>query len=169
MIMDRIALILAIIGGCIVIVLTLLVGNYRYNGLGTGLIAQSINGEVQWYDFLLKLLFTAVTMGMGFRGGKIMPALVIGATFGAVIGPLIGMDVGIAAALCMVGALCGIMNCPITCIFWSVEVFGGTHLMLFVITSAVCYVFSGYCGIYPNQNIVYSKLGTKQVFDKKIH
>jgi len=161
-----------IIGGCAVIVLTLLVGSYTYNGLGAALIGKSIAGggaEIRWYDFLLKLLFTAVTMGMGFRGGKIMPALVIGACFGAVLGPLIGMDTGVAAALTMVGALCGIMNCPLTCIFWSVEVFGGDYLMLFVTTSAVCYVFSGYCGIYPNQNIVYSKLGTKQIFDRKIH
>ena len=159
-----------IIGGCAVIVLTLLVGSYKYNGLGAALIGQSVGGGegILWYDFLLKLLFTAVTMGMGFRGGKIMPALVIGATFGAVLGPLIGMDTGVAAALCMVGALCGIMNCPITCIFWSVEVFGGTHLLLFVITSAICYVFSGYCGIYPNQNIIFSKLGKKQVFDRKV-
>lgn len=63
----------AAVGGVLVILLTLLVGNRDYNGAGMDVITRAMAGEADWCAFLLKILFTAVTLGAGFKGGEIVP------------------------------------------------------------------------------------------------
>ena len=48
------------VGGVIVTAMTLLVGDYRFNGAGMDLALKAVGGEADWYSFLLKMLFTAV-------------------------------------------------------------------------------------------------------------
>ncbi|MEI2699609.1 MAG: chloride channel protein [Microthrixaceae bacterium] len=73
-----------LVGGVLVVVATLLAGTRAYNGLSIGLIERSlVGGEVPTAAFLLKLLFTAITLGSGFVGGEVTPLFVIGATLGA--------------------------------------------------------------------------------------
>ena len=43
------------------------------NGTGAVVIEAAIDGEAVPYAFLLKMLFTALTLGAGFRGGEIVP------------------------------------------------------------------------------------------------
>lgn len=80
------------VGSVIVLVLTLLVGDHRFNGAGMGMALAAVGGQADWYDFSLKLLLTAVTLAAGFKGGEIVPTFCIGATFGCVIGGLLGLD-----------------------------------------------------------------------------
>ena len=61
-------------GGALVLVLTLLVGSQDYNGAGDAVIRRMLAGETIPAAFLLKILFTALTLGAGFRGGEIVPA-----------------------------------------------------------------------------------------------
>ena len=61
------------VGGAIVVVLTLLVGDHRFNGAGMDMALEAVAGEADWYSFLLKLLFTAVTLSARFKGGEIVP------------------------------------------------------------------------------------------------
>ena len=70
------------VGGCIVIVMTLIVGTRDYNGSGVNIIEKAMNGEAFGFAFLLKIIFTAVTIGSGFRGGEIVPTMFIGSTLG---------------------------------------------------------------------------------------
>lgn len=71
-----------IVGGLLVIAITLLIGNYDYNGAGTDMIARAIEGNVPAYAFLIKMLLTALTLAAGYKGGEIVPAFFTGATFG---------------------------------------------------------------------------------------
>lgn len=148
----------AFIGGIIVIALTLIVGSESYNGIGTDVIASALGeGKAPTWGFLLKIIFTAVTIGFGFKGGEIVPTFFIGSTFGCVIGTLIGLDPGFAAALGLVSLFCGAVNCPIASIFLSIELFGAGGIVYFAVACAVSFALSGYFGLYSSQKIIYSK------------
>lgn len=152
----------AVIGGAIVLGLTLLIGSQRYNGAGMELVADAVaGGEINWYDFLLKLLFTVVTIAAGYRGGEIVPTFFVGAAFGAVFGPLLGLNTGLAAAIGMVAAFCGVTNCPVASVFLGVEVFGGEYMLFFMIACAMSYVCSGYFSLYSSQTVAFSKVVAK--------
>ena len=150
-------------GGVIIILLTLLVGNNYYNGAGGNLIETALHGEMPHAAFLWKIIFTAVTMGMGYKGGEIVPTLFIGAAFGNFIGPILGIDVSLAAAVCMVALFCAVVNCPIASLLLALEVFGRADLLLFAAACGVSYFFSGYYSLYSSQTIVYDKTGLERV------
>ena len=145
------------VGGAIVVVLTLLVGDHRFNGAGMDMALEAVAGEADWYSFLLKLLFTAVTLSAGFKGGEIVPTFCIGATFGCVLGGLLGLDPGIAAALGLVGLFCCATNSPFASIVLSIEMFGSANLYLFALVCVICFVLSGHSGLYASQIIQFSK------------
>ena len=148
-----------LIGSGLIIILTLIVGDQTYNGSSASLLTQAIEyGQAHPYDFILKILFTAITLQSGYKGGAVFPALVIGATFGCTFGWWLGLPVEFAAAIGMVAVFCGSVNCPVASIFLSAEVFGGVGLALFAIACAISFVFSGYFTVFPGQRFIYSKL-----------
>ena len=139
--------------------LTFLVGNYDYNGGGTGIIARAIyEGQAKPAAFLLKMIFTAITLSAGFKGGEIVPTFFIGATFGCIIGPLLGVPAQFAAAVCLIGTFCGAVNCPLASVILSVELFGSESIIYFSVVCFISYMLSGYSGLYSSQKIIYSKL-----------
>lgn len=144
-------------GGAIVLALTLLVGNQDYNGLGTEMIHSSFTGTAPPWAFLLKMLFTAVTLAAGFKGGEIVPSFFVGATFGCLFGNLAGLSPSLCAAAGMGAVFCGVTNCPITSLLICFELFGFQGMPYYLIAIAVSYVLSGYYGLYQSQKIVYSK------------
>lgn len=148
----------AVVGGCIVIALTKLVGTGDYNGAGMDVIERAVAGEASGWAWVLKLLFTAVTIGFGFKGGEVVPSFFVGATFGCVAGSLLGLPPGFAAAVGLVAVFCGAVNCPIASVILSIELFGSGGLLYFAMACAVSYLLSGYCGLYSSQTILYSKL-----------
>ena len=146
------------VGGALVIGLTLLVGNTDYNGAGMEVVQRAIGGEAVGWAWLLKLLFTAVTIGFGFKGGEVVPSFFVGATFGCVFGGLLGLPPAFAAAVGLVAVFCGAVNCPIASVFLSIELFGTGDLLYFAMACAISYLLSGYCGLYSSQTILYSKM-----------
>ena len=106
----------------------------------------------------IESMFTAVTLGCGFKGGEIVPTLFVGSTFGCAAGALLGLPAGFAAALGITGLFCGMTNCPLTSLLISVELFGADGLLCYAVVCAVSYVCSGYRGLYSSQTILYSKL-----------
>ena len=146
-----------VVGGAIVTVLTLIVGDHRYNGAGMDMALGAVAGEADWYDFLMKMLFTAVTLSAGFKGGEIVPTFCVGATFGCLVGGLLGLDPGFAAALGLVGLFCCATNSPIASIILSMEMFGSTNIYLFAFTCVIAFVISGNWGLYNSQIIQFSK------------
>ena len=147
------------LGGAVVTVLTLLVGDHRFNGAGMDMALAAVGGNADWYSFLLKMLFTAVTLSAGFKGGEIVPTFCIGATFGCVLGGLLGLDPGMAAALGLVGLFCCATNSPLASIVLSMEMFGSANLYLFAFVCVICFVLSGNSGLYASQIIQFSKAG----------
>ncbi len=150
-------------GGALVLGLTLLVGSQDYNGAGDAVIRRMLAGETIPEAFALKILFTALTLGAGFRGGEIVPVLFTGCALGTWVGPLLGLPHGFSGALGMAAVFCGATNCPLTSILLSCELFGGEGLPLYAMCCGVSYMLSGYYGLYSEQRIVYSKFRTELV------
>lgn len=146
------------VGGVIVIALTLIAGSDSYNGTGTDVIASALGeGKAPTWGFLWKIVFTAVTIGFGFKGGEIVPTMFIGAVLGCTVGPLLGIPAQFAAAIALVAVFCGAVNCPIASIILSVELFGSGELLYFALACGISYMLSGYFGLYSSQKIMYSK------------
>lgn len=148
----------AVAGGVLLIVMVWLAGTRDYCGAGMEVIGRAMQGEAVPWAFLLKIVFTAVAIGSGFKGGEIVPTLFIGAVFGNVAGGLLGLDPAFGACIGMVALFCGVVNCPIASLLLGLELFGGEGLVWFAAASAVSYLLSGYYSLYSSQKIVYSKL-----------
>ncbi len=146
-----------VVGAAIVVALTFLLGTYDYNGAGMDVITRAVGGEARVEAFLLKIVFTAITIAAGFKGGEIVPAFFIGSTFGCIVGPLLGMNPGFAAAIGFVALFCSVVNCPIASLLLSLEVFGAEGILLFAVACAVSYMLSGKGGLYRSQLIQFSK------------
>lgn len=145
-------------GGVVIIALTLLLGTTDYNGAGMDVIQRALNGQANGWAWLLKLLFTAITIGCSFKGGEVVPSFFVGAAFGCWVGTLLGLPPAFAAAIGLVAVFCGAVNCPIASVVLSVEMFGAEGMLYFAMACAISYVLSGYCGLYSSQTILYSKL-----------
>lgn len=157
------------VGGCIVIALTLLVGDQTYNGTGMNYIEEIMHtGTVIPLAFLLKMIFTAATLGAGYKGGEIVPTLFIGASFGCLVGNIMGFSPTLCAAVGMVSVFCGVTNCPISSLLISFELFGYDGMPYFLLSVAFSYMLSGYYGLYHSQKIIYSKYKTNYI-NRKTH
>lgn len=158
------------VGGAFIIVLTLLAGCPDYNGAGVDVIARAIGqGQARPWDFAVKILFTALTLEAGFKGGEIVPTFYIGATFGCAFGQLLGIPAGFAAAVGFAAMFAGVTNTMITSILLAAEVFGGAGLPYFGVACMLSFVFSGYNGLFSSQVIVFSKLREGRVMKKVNH
>ena len=149
-------------GGVIIAAMSYAVGDHRFNGAGMDMALGAIQGQGQWYFFLMKLLFTAVTLAAGFKGGEIVPTFCIGATFGLTVGSLLGLEAELAAALGLGGLFCCATNSPLASIVLSVEMFGGANVHLFALVCVICFVLSGHSGLYASQIIRFHKASTFQ-------
>jgi H+/Cl- antiporter ClcA len=139
-------------GGVAIIVLTMLVGTRDYNGLGLPVISEAVlGGEIFLGAFLLKILFTAVTIGSGFQGGEVTPLFFIGATLGSLLGHVMGVSPAFMATLGFFAVLAGSSNTPIACTLMGIEIFGAELGVYFAITCTVAYLLSGDRGIYSSQ------------------
>ena len=156
----------AIVGGLAVAILTFIIGTTDYNGAGMDVIGRAVAGEAEYEAFILKIIFTALTLGAGFKGGEIVPTLFVGATFGNVAGKLFGLGGSFGAGLGMAALFCGVTNCPLTSLILSIELFGTEGLIYYAVACAVSYKLSGYYGLYSAQKIVYSK-HRPEFIDKK--
>ena len=151
------------VGGCLVVILTLIVGSAEYNGSGMNIIEKCMEGQVQPEAFFLKIVFTALTIGCGFKGGEIVPSFCTGAAFGCLFGNLVGFSPSLSAAIGMTSVFCGVSNCPITSLLISFELFGYEGMPYYLLAVAFSYMLSGYFGLYNAQHIVYSKYKTNYI------
>lgn len=82
------------VGAAVLIGLTLLT-NGDYNGAGMEVIGRAIAGQADPWAWVWKLLFTAITIGCGFKGGEVVPSFFVGAAFGCVAAGLAGSPGGL--------------------------------------------------------------------------
>ena len=150
-------------GGTMIILMTLVIGSRDYNGAGMDIISNAINGSAKPEAFILKMIFTAITISVGYKGGEIVPTFFIGSTFGCVFGSVLGLDPCFGAAVGLVALFCGVVNTLITSIILSIELFGAGNIILFAIGCEVSYMESGYYSLYTSQKIMYSKIKAEYI------
>ena len=158
----------ALIFGTAVLVLTLLVGDQTYNGAGIDYINSCISGNDRPLGFLVKILFTVLSILAGYKGGEIVPSFFIGASLGCTFGELVGLSPSFCASVGMGAVFCGVTNCPITSLLICLELFGFEGAPYYMLAIAFSYLLSGYYGIYTSQTIVYSKYRSNYI-NKETH
>jgi len=142
------------IGGIVIIAMTLILGTHDYLGLSLPLIQQSVSGAgVVTFAFLLKLIFTAVTLGSGYLGGEVTPLFVIGSTLGFTLGKLLGVDPTFMASIGFVAVFAGASNTPLACALMGIELFGGGSPLYLLLGCVIAYLASGHRGIYITQRV----------------
>lgn len=145
-------------GGVIIILLTWILGTDNYLGLGVPNIVNAFKDvDTSTWAWCWKLLFTAITLGMGFKGGEVTPLFYIGATLGVTLAHLLGVPVDLFAGLGFIAVFAGATNTPIACTLMGIELFGTEHALYFAVACFTAYYFSGHAGIYSSQRIAVSK------------
>ena len=145
-------------GGVIVIILTLLTGSNDYNGGGVFVIERIFEeGEVYPFAFLLKILFTVISVSSGFRGGEIVPSLFIGAAAGGTLSAVTGIPVPLGAAAGMASMLGSVTKCPLAVCILCAEMFGTQGIFFFVIAAVIGTFTSGRVSLFRKKEIMVIK------------
>jgi H+/Cl- antiporter ClcA len=148
-------------GGLMVIGLCYIVGTRDYIGLGVvsnspmgvSITSSFKEGGATYLSWLWKLLFTAITLGTGFKGGEVTPLFFIGATLGNALAIISGSPVDLFAALGFIAVFAGATNTPLACTIMGVELFGGANVIYFAVACFTAYYFSGNASIYSAQRM----------------
>lgn len=137
------------VGGGLIILLTVIEGSGDYNGGGMNIVEKVFSQNAVKYEaFLLKIVFTAVTVAAGFKGGEIVPTFFIGATSGGALALLLGAPAPFGAALGMTVLFSGATNCPVATILLCGEMFGFKGIAYFAVASAVAHLLTGKNRLY---------------------
>ncbi len=150
-------------GGLIVTTAVFAIGTSRtlkYLGLGIPTIVASFESKVAPFDFAVKAVFTAVTLGTGFKGGEVTPLFYIGSTLGNALSHILPLPPSLLAAMGFVAVFSGAANTPIASTLMAIELFGAEAGAYAGIASVISYLFSGHAGIYQAQRVGKSKHGT---------
>ncbi len=150
------------LGGFVVIAITLAFGTRAYNGLSLPLLDDAFGGEaIPTFAFLFKLVLTAVTLGVGFKGGEVTPLFVIGATLGVTLAGPLGLEPDFLAVLGFVAVFAAAANTPVACVIMGAELFGGDGVVYTGIAVFIAYTVAGHRGIYHSQRVLASKHGPR--------
>lgn len=160
-------------GGLLVIGLVYLLGTRDYIGLGVTspdekavtIVSCFHAGGAHPWSWWWKILFTAITLSSGFKGGEVTPLFFIGAALGNTLAVLCGVPIDLLAAMGFVSVFAGATNTPIACTVMAVELFGGEYIVYFAVSCLMAYLFSGHSGIYLSQRIGVPKLDSVELPD----
>ena len=162
------------VGGVLVIGISYLLGTFDYLGLGVtaaspdgvSIVSSFSEGGANYFSWFWKLLLTAITLGMGFKGGEVTPLFFIGAALGNTIAVLAGAPVDLMAGLGFIAVFAGATNTPLACTMMGIELFGSENVIYFAVACFTAYYFSGHSGIYQSQRVAVSKWGAGQKDNK---
>ncbi len=147
----------SVLAGVVLVILTFLTTTHAL-GLGLHITEGTVSGTpAPWYDFILKIIYTAVTLSFGGTGGKVTPMVFIGATAGSALGKVIGMDPSVLAAIGFVSILAGASNTPIAASVMAVELFGPAIAPYAAIASIISFAITGHRSVYPSQQLAVKK------------
>ena len=171
----KIKWLIPVIGAVLIIVISYLLGSFDYLGLGvtnpnTGgvsILSAFNKGGAGYFSWFWKLLLTAITLGMGFKGGEVTPLFFIGATLGNVLATISGVPVDLLAGLGFIAVFAGATNTPLACTLMGIELFGSENIIYYAVACFTAYYFSGHSGIYQSQRLAVSKLHAINKDNKK--
>ena len=149
------------LGGAAVLLMWHTAGTSEYLGLSLPLIAKSFTVAQPWYAFLLKLAFTAVTLGSGFLGGEVTPLFCVGAALGSWLAAPLGLPLDLTVAVGLAAVFASASNTPLALSVMAVEICGPAVLPHVVIVCVLAYILSGHRSIYPAQRLLRHKSGTR--------
>lgn len=150
---------ISVCGAFIIIGLTWALGKPDYLSLGVEpehsgavtIVSAFSQGGADLLSWLWKLVYTAVTLGTGFKGGEVTPLFYIGATLGNTLANLLNAPVSLFAALGFIAVFSGATKTPVACTIMGMELFGPEHAVFFAIACFVAYLSSGHSSIYSSQ------------------
>ena len=108
----------------------------------------------------MKIVFTAISLGVGGSGGIITPVFFIGATAGSAVGTVFGMDRAMFAAIGMVSLLAAAANAPIASAIMAIELFGPAVGPYAALSAVVSFLIVGHRSVYGSQLLGIVKSGT---------
>lgn len=134
----------------IVFILASFIFEYRYASLGTNLIGLSFTNfeQIQIYDFILKIVLTAICTGIGFSGGEVTPLFAIGATCGVILGTYLGLPILVTAALGYCLVFSAATKTSIAPILLALEVFGYKLMIFAIVPAFIIYLINKKYSIY---------------------
>jgi H+/Cl- antiporter ClcA len=145
------------LGGFILVGLTIAFSG-QYLGLGLDTVEASLRGQAtDWYAFLLKPVFTAVTLSFGGSGGIVTPIFFVGSTAGVVFAQVMHLNAATFAAIGFVSVLAGAANTPIAASIMAVELFGPAVAPYATLACVVSFLITGHRSVYPSQVLSISK------------
>jgi H+/Cl- antiporter ClcA len=114
------------LGGAAVVLAALLLDGRPYLGLGLPLLESALSGAGAPVDhaFAAKLAFTALTVGVGFKGGEVTPLLASGALLGATLGQGLGVEGHALAAVGLAAMFAAASGVPLASLVMGMELFG---------------------------------------------
>lgn len=160
------------VGGCAVVALWFVlppvfgVDGSRFLGLGIPVIEAAFASELGRADFAFKIVFTAVTLGSGFKGGEVTPLFFVGATLGNALVWFIPLPLPLLAAMGFIGVFAGATHTPLACLAMGMELFGIDAAPFFAVAVFIAFGFSGRRGIYQTQDIHPVKVRILQWFSR---
>ena len=133
-----------------IFIIVSIIFEYRYASLGTNLIGLSFTNveQIKIYDFILKIILTALCTGIGFSGGEVTPLFAIGATCGVILGTWLGLPILVTAALGYCLVFSAATKTYIAPIFLALEVFGYKLMFFAVIPAILIYLINKKYSIY---------------------
>ncbi len=138
--------------GGLALVALVFVFSKQYLGLGLDTIESSLEGaKIVWYAFILKMVFTSITLNFGGSGGIVTPIFFIGATSGSLFANLMGLDPATFAAIGLVAVLAGTANTPIAASIMAVELFGPKMASYATVACVISFLMTGHRSVYPSQ------------------
>jgi len=150
-----------VIGGGLVIALVWILGTREFLGLGVwsanpadvtlpGLFQA---GRIVPWAWWWKLVFTAITLSVGFKGGEVTPLFFIGAALGNALSWAMGAPTDLFAALGFVAIFAAAANTPLACAIMGIELFGASNAVYLTVACFVAYACSSHSGIYKAQRL----------------
>jgi H+/Cl- antiporter ClcA len=113
--------------------------------------------------FVLKMLFTAITLGFGGSGGIVTPIFFVGATAGSAFGGMMGFDLALFSSIGMVALLAGAANTPISASIMAIELFGPEVAPYAAVACIISYLMTGHRSVYPSQVLSQAKSSSLNV------
>ncbi len=152
-----------LIGGLVLIILSLIFST-KYLGLGFETIQSTLEGNFPgWSAFLLKMIFTSITLNFGGSGGVVVPTLFVGATSGAILGKILDVSVSTFAAIGFVSLLAGATNTPIAASILALELFGPQLAAYAALSCVISFLMTGHRSIHFTQVLAIKKSASLQV------
>ncbi len=114
----------AAFGGAILALYFIIFQTTESNGLGIDVINKALNGNADFFTFINKYFATALSLGVGFKGGEFVPSVFLGTTFAATVATWVKMPAATLASASYATMYSAAVKTPLACTILTMELFG---------------------------------------------